>query len=261
MFNQILKKILAISLLFISSFAGAQMVKTEGAAGPMKLYEYAAPNAYLDPALISFHGLGGRYNDAATLCYRLEQGYVIPYHVFAAQLNAGDYDWSKNDIADVFRAVKNAGYRSAHITGVSLGGMAVIRAMAHNENILLIGWPHLDILSAGVVCGKDELRKYSAYARVPHIMCWHGENDGVMNVTNIRTMVTGVRLAGGEIDLRSYTGVGHDVWKYAYSTTREDSYFAWLTSLSSRRGLYINGIWAGDSVVTVCDKIIEYRKQ
>lgn len=256
------KKLAAVALLLLSSFAGAQMIKSESSAGTMNLYTYQRAGYAFDPALIAFHGLGGRYNDGATLCYRLEQGHTIPYKVFAAQLITGDRDWSKNDIADVFRAVRNAGYRSAHITGVSLGGMAVIRAMAHNENILLIGWPHLEILSAGVVCGKDELRKYGAYAKVPHIMCWHGEDDGIMNVTNIRTMVTGTRLAGGSIELRSFSGVGHDVWKYAYSTTHEESYLNWLTMITApRAGLYVNGEWVADSVTVVCDKVVEYRKK
>jgi len=205
------------------------MEAIEGECGAMKLYKYVGGQN----ALISFHGLNGEYNDSATICYDIERGNGVDLNIFtvyAAQLNSGDEDWSKNDICDVFKAVKNDGFTSVDITGVSLGGMAAIRAMAFNDDPdHEASWPHLEIKTCGIVCGKDDRKTYESFAKVK-IKCWHGTEDPTMPYSGIENMVYETAKVGGDIELISLEGITHGAWAYAYDKTLEDNYYAWITS-------------------------------
>jgi hypothetical protein len=199
--------------------------------GGMKLYKYGyGPNA-----LASFHGLNGEYNDNATICYDIERGQGVDlslFTVYAAQLNPGDDDWSKNDICSVFQAIKDDGFSSVDITGVSLGGMAVIRAMCFNDDPDLTSWPRLEIKSCGIVCGKDDRKTYESFAKVK-IKAWHGTEDPTMPYVGIQTMAEETAKAGGFMNLISLEGITHNAWAFAYDTTEEDNYYAWLASMYS----------------------------
>jgi hypothetical protein len=204
----------------------------EGECGAMKLYKYGeGPNG-----LISFHGLNGEYNDSATICFDIERGQGVDlalFTVYAPQLNPGDEDWSKNDIADVFKAVLNDGFTSVDITGVSLGGMAVIKAMAFNDDPdHADSWPHLEIKTCGIVCGKDDRKTFESFAKVK-IRCWHGTEDPTMPYSGIENMVEETAKVGGDIELISLDGITHGAWAYAYDTTLEDNYYVWLASFYS----------------------------
>jgi hypothetical protein len=183
-------------------------------------------------AVASFHGLNGHFNDNATMCYDLERGQGIDPSIFktyAAQLKSGDTDWSKNDIAAVFQAIVDDGYDEVDITGVSLGGMAVIRAMAFNDDPDLTSWPRLKIKSCGIVCGKDDRKTYESFAKVV-IKAWHGTSDPTMPYVGIETLVNKTTELGGNAVLQSLDGVGHDAWSFAYNNEQPGNYYDWLAS-------------------------------
>ena len=225
-----MKKLLTLLLLIpILSFGQTQPIIKD--CGGMKLYEYGSG----DNALISFHGLNGRYNDAATICYDIERSNVIDltkFKVYALQLNSGDTDWGKNDIAAVFAAVRNDGFSEVDITGLSLGGMAVIRAIAFNYDSTLTTWPRLKIKSCGIVCGKDDRNKWqlTAWSKVK-IKAWHGTDDITMQYSNISKFIAGINNLGANAELISLNGVTHNAWTYAYDKEQPDNYYAWLRSL------------------------------
>jgi hypothetical protein len=219
-----MKKILFL-LLIIPRLAFAQ---EQSECGGMQLYKYGTGKN----ALISFHGKNGSYNDNATIVYDTERGNGVDLTVFtlyALQLNSGDTDWSKNDIWSVFEAVVDDGFTSVDITGLSLGGMAVIRAMRYNDDPAYPDWPHLQIKSCGIVCGKDDQKRYASFAKVP-IKCWHDPDDSTMPYNGIKMLVDSARAYGGEAELVTIDGYGHNAWNYAYDRTKEDNYYVWLES-------------------------------
>lgn len=181
------------------------------------------------PALISLHGLNGTYDNSATLVSDIKGGLVFPFKVIAPQL--GDTDWGKDDIGYVFKYVRSLGITEAHLTGVSLGGLGVIRAMCFNE--LFPEDTKLKILSVGVVCGKDDKRNFQAYSKYK-IKCWHAPDDPQMTIGSIRTMCSEVALLGGDIEILELpVGTKHNAWNYAYNENAEGNYFDWVTDLVS----------------------------
>lgn len=204
------------------------------------------------PVLISFHGLNGTYNDSATLVSKIEAGLDFPFRVFAPQL--GDNDWGKDDIAYVFKYVRALGITDIHIVGTSLGGMAVIRAMYFNET-----FPEdtkLNILSVGVVCGKDDKKDFITYSKYK-IKCWHAPDDPRMTITSIRIMVEEVKKLDGDIELIELpVGTGHAAWIYAYDHTIPDNYVDWVKNLVNpptepQREDIIDQYVKGDELITV----------
>jgi hypothetical protein len=218
------KLIFLLLMVYRSAFAQEQ-----SEAGGMQLFKYGTgPNA-----LISFHGKNGKYNDSATIVYDTERGVGVDLTVFtlyALQLNSGDVDWSKNDIWAAFEAVMEDGFTSVDITGLSLGGMAVIRAMRYNDDPEYEGkWPRLQIKSCGIVCGKDDQKRYASFAKVP-IKAWHDPTDPTMPYNGIKMLVDSAKAYGGEAELITLQGVSHNAWNVAYNRDAENNYYEWLDS-------------------------------
>lgn len=183
-------------------------------------------------AVLGFHGLNGKWNDAASAGSDAQRGVLdfAKYTFFFPQLPSGDNDWGKNDIAANFKVLQKMGFTSVHLCGVSLGGMAVIRAMAYNEDPALTTWPHLEIKTAGVVCGKDDRKCYAAYGKVK-IKMWHGTLDTTMRYSLIVNMYNAVKAIGGDIELISLPGVKHNAWDYGFNPACDGNYFEWLNNL------------------------------
>ena len=221
-----MKNILFLFLFFF--FYQITFAQEHSEAGGMDLYKYGnGPNA-----LISFHGKNGKYNDSATIVSDTEHGEGVDltlFTLYALQLNDGDTDWGKNDISAVFAAVKEDGFTSVDITGLSLGGMAVIRAMSYNEDTTITNWPHLKIKTCGIVCGKDDRNDYNDFAKVK-IRAWHDPDDGTMPYSNIEKMINATKEAGGEAELITLEGVGHNAWNLAYNKDADENYYTWLDS-------------------------------
>jgi hypothetical protein len=182
-------------------------------------------------ACLGLHGLYGHWNDAASVGSDIQNNVLdlTKYTWFLPQLPVGDNDWGKNDLAANFKVIQLNGFTSVHICGDSLGGMATIRVMAYNEDPTITNWPHLEIKSAGVVCGKDDRKCYAAYGKVK-IKMWHGTLDTTMRYSLIVNMYNAVKAIGGDIELVSLTGVKHNAWDYGFNPTYPGNYFEWLNN-------------------------------
>lgn len=180
-------------------------------------------------ALLSFHGLNGKWCDAASAGSDIQSGVLdlTEYTCFCPQLPVGDTDWGKNDIAANFKEIVKCGFTSVILCGDSLGGMAVIRAMAYNDDHTIINWPHLTIEKAGVVCGKDDRHRYSSYAKVK-IKMWHGTADPIMPYKGIVSMYNNTKTLGGDIELVSLEGVHHNAWDYGFNPKYPGNFFEWI---------------------------------
>lgn len=216
-----------VLLLLMCVQVHAQMIKSVDKSHAIHIAKYS-PGKQTSEALISFHGLNGKYNDGATIVKWIESGLVLPVDVYAPQLPAGDKDWSKNDIAYVFKYLKGK-YKKVHITGVSLGGIASFRAMHFNADSLNKTWPRLNIGSVGIVCGKDDRKSYSAFAKY-NLRCWHGKLDVTCSYSLMVKTVNNINAAGGKVLLNSYDGIAHNVWVKAYDPALDDSYIKFLFS-------------------------------
>jgi hypothetical protein len=51
-----------------------------------------------------------------------------------------------------------------------------------------------------------------------------------MPYNGIKMLVDSARAYGGEAELVTIDGYGHNAWNYAYDRTKEDNYYVWLES-------------------------------
>jgi len=184
-------------------------------------------------ALIGYHGLNGKWNDAASAGSDVMNGALdlTKFTCFFQQLPAGVTDWGKNIISAGFNVVQKCGFTSARLCGDSLGGMAVFRAMAYNDDPTITNWPKLDIISAGIVCGKDDRHRYASYAKTK-IKMWHGTADPIMSYSAIVNAASYIKLVGGDAQLVSLQGVGHNAWDYGFNPQYPGNFFEWLNQIT-----------------------------
>ena len=108
------------------------------------------------------------------------------------------------------------------VTGLSMGGYGSWRlAAATPERFAAIA----------PVCGGGDPETADSLVEIP-VWNFHGSADNVVPEQRSLEMVAAIVAAGGErVKHTSYTGVGHDSWKQAYSG---DQLWNWL--LAQRRG-------------------------
>ena len=152
--------------------------------------------------------------------------------------------------------MRDYGYTHLKMTGLSLGGMACFRAMHWNETET--NWPKLNIISVGIVCGKDDKYNYPAYAK-HKIKAWHGKNDITCSYNSIVNCVAKIRAAGGTVETDFRDGIAHNAWSFAYNPSEPGNYFEWAFQDEPKSGLYVDGVWTHENKVVVCDKTVEYR--
>lgn len=208
--------------------------------------------------ILSFHGKGGDNDDSATILDDVERGLELPLPIFDPQLSFGVYDWGKQYLYAACKLVKEQGYNDVHVTGLSLGGMACFRLMHWNETEL--NWPKINILSVGIVCGKDDKYNYPAYAK-HKIKLWHGKLDTICRFDSIVTCANKIEAVGGTVEREFREGIAHNAWSFAYNKDEPRNYFDWLLAQIEQKpkpGLYVDGEWVHESTTVVCDKRIEY---
>lgn len=175
---------------------------------------------------ISFHGLKGDNDDPATMGDDFEKGLEYPFKSYNPQLSADKTDWGVSDLRAVAALVKSHGIIDVVLTGVSLGGAAVLEFIYRNEREK--DWPKLNIICATVVCGFDQYYDYAAYAKVK-IKAYHAKDDlrvRIGSITNTKNRV--VALGGSfELDDTLPAGTGHAAWNYAYNKDYPGNAFDW----------------------------------
>jgi predicted peptidase len=110
-----------------------------------------------------------------------------------------------------------------YLTGLSQGGHGTWAiAAAHPERFAAIV----------PVCGYGDPGTLAAKVKGVPTWVFHGETDTSVNVEESRVMVAAIKAAGGDPQLTTYPGVGHNSWDKAY---REPELVEWLLS-STKRG-------------------------
>jgi len=102
-----------------------------------------------------------------------------------------------------------------YITGHSMGGAGTWHMIAHRPSFFAAAVP---------VCGHPDPATAAAVKDVP-IWNFHGEADQVEPVTTSRVMIEALRKLGAKPLHTEYSGVGHNVFMWAYT---EPALVAWL---------------------------------
>jgi len=95
-----------------------------------------------------------------------------------------------------------------YVTGLSLGGYGTWDQITQFTNMYAAAIP----MSSG---GNTALA-----SRIVHVPIWnfHAANDSVVNVSGSRTMISALRIAGGNPIYTEYASGGHGIWTPAYNT-------------------------------------------
>jgi predicted peptidase len=94
-----------------------------------------------------------------------------------------------------------------YVTGHSMGGAGTWHMIAHRPGFFAAAVP---------VCGHPLPATAGAVKDVP-IWNFHGEADEVEPVATSRVMIDAIRKAGGTPRHTEYAGVGHNVFRWAYT--------------------------------------------
>ncbi|MDE6277441.1 MAG: alpha/beta fold hydrolase [Muribaculaceae bacterium] len=104
-----------------------------------------------------------------------------------------------------------------YLMGLSMGGMATYD--------LAIRYPEL-FAAAVPICGTVNPSRLVAAAGVP-FRIYHGDADPVVPVEGSREAYRALRVAGADVDLIEFPGVGHGSWNPAFT---DPAFFPWLFS-------------------------------
>jgi predicted peptidase len=108
-----------------------------------------------------------------------------------------------------------------YVTGQSMGGAGTWNAIASRPDLFA---------AAAICCGSRSSDDGSGSPQTP-VWNFHGESDEVVPVSLSRDRIAARRKAGGQPIASEYTGVGHDVWQWAYT---EPELVTWLFAQQRR---------------------------
>ncbi len=107
-----------------------------------------------------------------------------------------------------------------YVSGISMGGYGTWEIIARNPELFAAAIP---LCGAGIPSGAAELKDMAIWA-------FHGEDDTTVPVSGTRDMENAIKAAGGtKFKATYYSGVGHNVWPYAYN---EEGLVDWLLAQS-----------------------------
>ncbi len=246
------KKYLLIIASLLVIACQAQTMKREilryGAEG--FYLKYTPPDSVKILGVIGyFHGLGEEGNTLEDLLgpngpekneipKLFKYGKVKPYIVIVPMLKRPSDSWPNSvlfSMLDILDVYKQKGY-DIHITGLSLGGIAV-HGMAR-EAYKRYGKGYFKTI--GAVCGRVNVPDSVWYAKT-YLKLWHGTLDPTLPISTDYKLFNllnpqynrapDVPLDKKQIQCVWYGGKGHNVWSFAYDES-VDGYWRWLEAVA-----------------------------
>lgn len=190
---------------------------------------YAADRERRWPLIIFLHGSGERGDDLSKIKVNglpkmLESERNFPFIVVSPQVPLeGNWDVDVLDalLDDVLERLPVDPDR-VYLTGLSMGGYATWNwATQRPERFAAIA----------PVCGIGSRYRACRLLNVP-VWAFHGDHDSVVSFKEDELMVKAVQSCGGEAQLTTYTGGGHDAWTETYANPQLYNWF-----LQHQRGL------------------------
>jgi predicted peptidase len=209
------------------------------ASGNIMPYRLLIPSGYNNkkryPLVIWLHGAGGAGTDNVA---QISEDQIRGTHIWTEPQNQAKYpafvlapqspgNWVEElnrlspemrSVLEILAAVKsefNIDATRIYVAGQSDGGYGTWNLITQRPDVFAAAIP---------LCGGGDLRSANRVARMP-LWIFHGDRDDVIPVTESRKMVAAIQKAGGRPRYTEYTGVGHDVWKRAFS---EPALVPWL---------------------------------
>ena len=95
-----------------------------------------------------------------------------------------------------------------YVSGLSMGGYGTWEIIARNPDLFAAAVP---LCGAGILSSAESLKDMAIWA-------FHGYSDTTVPASGTRDMENAIKAAGGtKIRATYYSGVGHNVWPYAYA--------------------------------------------
>jgi predicted peptidase len=228
----------------VDGFIGRIYRNKSGQALPYRLYipdSYDQAKTY--PLILWLHGGGGLGNDnrrqisgdqvfALRTWTSPQTQAKYPAFVLAPQspgswanLNTNSLTLSEKLTVDIISALEgefSIDSKRVYISGQSLGGVGTWDLLDKEPDLFAAAIP---------LCGFGNPAKASRIAKTP-VWAFQGADDPTQIgwdsiLTGVRLMIAALRQAGGNPKYTEYPGVGHDVWKVAFS---ESGLVEWLFS-------------------------------
>jgi predicted peptidase len=203
------------------------MIRTEKKFNGVGYIEYRPAN-WNGHVIVFLHGTGERGSDLSliekiALPKQANSGVLDSkgYLILAFQCPLSASSWNKGLITTVIEVTKGYTAKGYHITGLSMGGIGAFSALKYFPGFFQ---------TAGVVCGKTSATSTIEALLLTKIKAWHGVNDTVVTIGNVRSVLAAVTKLGGDMTLIEYPGVGHNAWDRAYSLTDPESYWTFIDS-------------------------------
>lgn len=107
-----------------------------------------------------------------------------------------------------------------YVSGISMGGYGTWEIIARNPDLFAAAVP---LCGAGIFSSAESLKDMAIWA-------FHGSADTTVPASGTKDMENAIKAAGGQkIKATYYSGVGHNVWPYAYE---EKGLVDWLLAQS-----------------------------
>jgi predicted peptidase len=184
--------------------------------------DYANNKERLWPLIIFLHGSGERGDDLEKLKVNglpklLETKSDFPFIVISPQVpSEGDWEIDKLD-ALLDEALERLPIDSnrVYLTGLSMGGHATWKWAVQRPDRFAAIAP---------VCGAGPRYRACRLTNVP-VWAFHGDQDSVVPFAESEIMVKAVQSCGGEAQLTTYIGGGHDAWTETYANPKLYDWF------------------------------------
>lgn len=166
------------------------------------------------PLIVFLHGSGERGEDLNKIKVNglpklLETKHDFPFIVVSPQVPSED-DWdidTLDALLDEVLELLPVDRDRVYLTGLSMGGHATWKwAVQRPERFAAIA----------PVCGAGPRYRACALTHLP-IWTFHGDQDTVVPYSASEIMVKAVQACGGEVQLTTYPGGGHDAWTETYA--------------------------------------------
>lgn len=190
---------------------------------------YDASQKY--PMIVSLHGAGER-GDGTENGFSVMQNIGLPRYfrdglmeipcIVLAPQCPDPYVWNQliftlKALIEKVAAEYNADPDRISITGMSMGGFGTWE--------MAMAFP--DMFSAiAPICGGGMAWRAPALNGMP-IWAFHGNEDGVVSITNSQEMVKAARVGGADVKFTIFDGINHNSWDSAYLDT---NLVQWLIS-------------------------------
>jgi predicted peptidase len=123
-------------------------------------------------------------------------------------------------LVDSISGLSHVDTKRLYVMGLSMGGMGTFELVSRRPNTFAAAAP---------ICGGDNPKAVSKYAKKLPFWVFHGNKDDVVLPSFSEAMVAAIKKAGGDVKFTLYPNANHNSWDSAFA---EPDLLPWLFSKS-----------------------------